>query len=213
VVTCARQPTGLSKSAVSLNSSTGTTGDGLTRRSPGKPRTKPISARSRRLQQRRHKTMAERCCEFVDSRLRRCPPDRASAVPYGQAGKNALRFPHLAHRSAAVHKLHSTAATSRIDFDSGKGETFSRLWALAYFSRNLSKRPAPSQRVELSRSPTTQQLALLAHPKLLRTASRSRLRLQSRRGAGKASGPFASFLNPADSPVCRGRLISLAIAG
>jgi hypothetical protein len=38
--------------------------------------------------------MAERCCEFVDSRLRRYPPDRASAVPYGQAGENALRFPH-----------------------------------------------------------------------------------------------------------------------
>jgi crotonobetainyl-CoA:carnitine CoA-transferase CaiB-like acyl-CoA transferase len=34
------------------------------------------------------------------------------------------------------------------------------------------------QRVELSRSPTTQQLGLLANPKLLRTASRSRLRLQ-----------------------------------
>ena len=33
------------------------------------------------------------------------------------------------------------------------------------------------------------------------------------RGAGKALGPSASFLNPADSPVCRGRLISLAIAG
>jgi hypothetical protein len=27
------------------------------------------------------------------------------------------------------------------------------------------------------------------------------------------SGPSASFLNPVDSPVCRGRLISLAIAG
>ena len=39
--------------------------------------------------------MAARCCEFVDSRLRRCPPDRASAVPYGQAGENALRFPTL----------------------------------------------------------------------------------------------------------------------
>ena len=35
-------------------------------------------------------------------------PDRASAVPYGQAGENAMRFPHLAHRSAAAHKLHST---------------------------------------------------------------------------------------------------------
>jgi len=72
--------------------------------------------------------MSERCCEFVDSRLRRCPPDRASAVPYGQAGENALRFPHLAHRSAAVHKLHSATATSGIEFDSGKGETFERLW-------------------------------------------------------------------------------------
>ena len=100
-------------------------------------------------------------CEFVDSRLRRCPPDRASAVSYGQAGENALRFPHLAHRSAAVHKLHSTAATSRIDFDSGKGETFSRLRALAYSSRNLSKRPGPPQE--------------LRHPLLLVPYQRHRL--------------------------------------
>ena len=28
--------------------------------------------------------------------------------PYGQAGENAMRFPHLAHSSAAAHKLHST---------------------------------------------------------------------------------------------------------
>ena len=89
--------------------------------------------------------MAERRREFVDSRLRRCPPDRAGAVPYGQAGENALRFPHLAHRSAAVHKLHSATAAARIEFDSGKGETFSRLPALAYSSRNLSKRPGPPQ--------------------------------------------------------------------
>src|SRR5262249_6427137 len=52
--------------------------------------------------------MPSGCYEFVDSRLRRSPPDRASAVPYGQAGENAMRFPHLAHRSAAAHKLHST---------------------------------------------------------------------------------------------------------
>jgi hypothetical protein len=84
--------------------------------------------------------MAERRREFVDSRLRRCPPDRASAVSYGQAGENALRFPHLAHRPAAVHKRHSATA-ARIDFDSGKGETFNRLRALAYSSRNLSRRP------------------------------------------------------------------------
>src|SRR6516164_2533918 len=40
-------------------------------------------------------TMARRRCEFVDSRLRRSPPDRATAVPYGQAGENAWRFPTL----------------------------------------------------------------------------------------------------------------------
>src|SRR5207247_2945188 len=89
--------------------------------------------------------MARRRCEFVDSRLRRFPPDRASAVPYGQAGENAPRFPHLAHRSAAAHKLHSATATTRYEFDSGKSETISRLPALAYSPRKLSKPPGPSQ--------------------------------------------------------------------
>ena len=46
-------------------------------------------------------------CGFMDSRLRRFPPDRASAVPYGQTVDNAARCPPLAHRSAAAHKLHS----------------------------------------------------------------------------------------------------------
>jgi hypothetical protein len=88
--------------------------------------------------------MPSRCCEFVDSRLRRSPPDRASAVPYGQAGENAMRFPHLAHRPAAAHKLHSATATTSYEFDSGKGEPISRLPALAYSPRKLSKRPGPS---------------------------------------------------------------------
>ena len=44
---------------------------------------------------------------FVDSWLRRSPPNRVAAVPYGQAMENASRFPPLAHRSAAAHKLHS----------------------------------------------------------------------------------------------------------
>lgn len=43
----------------------------------------------------------------MDSRLRRFPPDRASAVSYGQTVGNATRCPPLAHRSAAAHKLHS----------------------------------------------------------------------------------------------------------
>src|SRR5438874_355267 len=89
--------------------------------------------------------MPRTCCEFVDSRLRRSPPDRASAVPYGQAGENAARFPHLAHRSAAAHKLHSTPQQDRINLISGNRETSSRLPALAYSPRKLSRRPAPSQ--------------------------------------------------------------------
>src|SRR5882672_5497490 len=88
--------------------------------------------------------MPRRCHEFVDSRLRRSPPDRASAVPYGQAGENAMRFPRLAHRSAAAHKLHSTPQQDRMNLISGKSETISRLPALAYSPRKLSKPPAPS---------------------------------------------------------------------
>jgi hypothetical protein len=42
----------------------------------------------------------------------------------------------------------STWKTSRIDFDSEKGETFNRPPALAYFSRNLSRRPGPPQAVQ-----------------------------------------------------------------
>src|SRR5215470_1142535 len=63
--------------------------------------------------------MPSRCCEFVDSRRRRCPPDRASAVPYGQAGENAMRFPHLAHRLAAAPQASQHSATARDDFDFG----------------------------------------------------------------------------------------------
>ena len=64
----------------------------------------------------------------MDSRLRRSPPDRASAVPYGQAGENALRFPHLAHRSAAAHKLHSTPQQDRMNLISGNSEEIWRAY-------------------------------------------------------------------------------------
>jgi hypothetical protein len=77
--------------------------------------------------------MPRRCREFVDSRLRRSPPDRASAVPYGQAGENAMRFPRLAHRSAAAHKLHSTPQQHGMNLISGNGETSSRLPAFSLF--------------------------------------------------------------------------------
>ena len=78
--------------------------------------------------------MARRRCEFVNSRLRRSPPDRASAVPYGQAGENAMRFPRLAHRSAAAHKLHSTPQQDRINSISGNGQPAAGYRPLAYAS-------------------------------------------------------------------------------
>src|SRR5690242_5316173 len=78
--------------------------------------------------------MPSRCCEFVDSRLRRSPPDRASAVPYGQAGENAVRFPHLAHRSAAAHKLHSTPQQHGMNLISGMIKPAAGYLPLAYSS-------------------------------------------------------------------------------
>ena len=56
-----------------------------------------------------------------------------SAVPCGQGGENAMRFPRLAHRSAAAHKLHSTPQQDRMNLISGKGETSSRLPAFSLF--------------------------------------------------------------------------------
>src|SRR3954463_2609369 len=106
--------------------------------------------------------MLSRCCEFVDSRLRRSPPDRANAVPYGQAGENALRFPHLAHRSAAAHKLHSTPQQDSMNFISGNGETSSRLPAFSLLlpgscpnnrNRRTATRETDPRRVSLHTPP------------------------------------------------------------
>src|SRR6266700_217097 len=141
--TCARQPTASNRSAALVSSSTGIIYGARIKRSAGGHRTRLTSANRRR----RHgppDAMPRRCCEFVDNRLRRSPPDRARAVPYGQAGENVMRFPHLAHRSAAAHKLHSATATTSYELDSGKGEPISRLPALAYSPRKLSKQPGPS---------------------------------------------------------------------
>lgn len=66
--------------------------------------------------------MGARHREFVDSRLRRFPPDREDAVPYGQARENEACFSRLAHRSAAAHKLHGAAATKRIDSEFVSGD-------------------------------------------------------------------------------------------
>jgi hypothetical protein len=44
-----------------------------------------------------------------------------------------MRFPRLAHRSAAAHKLHSTPQQHRMNLISGSGETSSRLPIFSLF--------------------------------------------------------------------------------
>jgi hypothetical protein len=44
-----------------------------------------------------------------------------------------MRFPHLAHRSAAAHKLHSTPQQDSMNLISGNLETSSRLPAFSLF--------------------------------------------------------------------------------
>ena len=118
--TCGQRPTASNRSAALPSSSTGIICGVRIRRSAGEHRTRLTSANQWRRRPWPPDAMPSRCCEFVDSRLRRSPPDRASAVPYGQAGENAMRFPHLAHRSAAAHKLHSTPQQHGINLISGE---------------------------------------------------------------------------------------------
>jgi Integrase core domain len=72
---------------------------------------------------RRH---AEPRYEFVDSRLRRSPPDRASAVPYGQAGENAMRFPSLP-TGRRLPTSFTAPKQHRMILISGNDQTSSRL--------------------------------------------------------------------------------------
>jgi hypothetical protein len=55
--------------------------------------------------------MPTECCEFVDSRLRRSPPDRASAVPYGQAGD---KLPSIKIKTSMVDLVLRNAASARV---------------------------------------------------------------------------------------------------
>jgi hypothetical protein len=64
-----------------------------------------------------------------------------------------MRFPYLAHRSAADHKLHSTRQQHEMKLISGNGETRSRLPALAYSS------PEPVQTTGTVAMPSVGQAA------------------------------------------------------
>src|SRR6201998_4310503 len=108
------------KSAALASSLTGIICDVRIRRAAGEHRTRLTSANRQR---RRHwppDAMARRCREFVDSRLRRSPPDRASAVPYGQAGENAMRFPRPCPQVGGCPQASEHAATTPDEFDFGE---------------------------------------------------------------------------------------------
>src|SRR5215469_15685304 len=77
--------------------------------------------------------MPSRCCEFVDSRLRRSPPDRASAVPMDKPGKTQCVSPTLPTGRRLPHKLHSTPQQHEMILISGNGEISSRLHAFSLF--------------------------------------------------------------------------------
>src|ERR1700758_175013 len=77
--------------------------------------------------------MPSRCCEFVDSRLRRPPPDRASAVPMDKPGKTQCVSPTLPTGRRLPNKLHSTPQQHGMILISGNDEISSRLYAFSLF--------------------------------------------------------------------------------
>jgi hypothetical protein len=69
----------------------------------------------------------------VDSRLRRSPPDRASAVPMDKLGKTQCVSPTLPTGRRLPHKRHSTPQQHGMILISGNGEISSRLYAFSLF--------------------------------------------------------------------------------
>src|SRR6201988_3470439 len=121
------------KSAALASSLTGIICDVRIRRSAGEHRTRLTSANRQR---RRHwppDAMARRCREFVDSRLRRSPPDRASAVPLDKPGKTPCVSPALPTGRRLPTSFTAPRSKDRMNLISGKGETSSRLPAFSLF--------------------------------------------------------------------------------
>src|SRR6202007_1724396 len=121
------------KSAALASSLTGIICDVRIRRSAGEHRTRLTSANRQR---RRHwppDAMARRCGEFVDSRLRRSPPARASAVPLDKPGKTPCVSPALPTGRRLPTSFTAPRSKDRMNLISGKGETSSRLPAFSLF--------------------------------------------------------------------------------
>ena len=111
--------------------------------------------------------MARRCREFVDSRLRRSPPDRASAVPDWTSRGKRYAFPPPCPQVGGCPQASQHPATRQDELISGKGETSSRLPALAYPSPEAVQTTgtvAAHRSPEPSRSAALDQAVSAARP-------------------------------------------------
>src|ERR1700741_2268455 len=121
------------KSAALASSLTGIICDVRIRRSAGEHRTRLTSANRQRRRPWPPDAMARRCREFVDSPLRRSPPDRASAVPLDKPGKTPCVSPALPTGRRLPTSFTAPRSKDRMNLISGKGETSSRLPAFSLF--------------------------------------------------------------------------------
>src|SRR6516165_8902353 len=76
--------------------------------------------------------MPSRCFEFVDSRLRRSPPDRASAVPMDKLGKRNA-FPPPCPQVGGCPQASQQPQQRCDNFVSGNDQPSSRLPAFSLF--------------------------------------------------------------------------------
>ena len=89
--------------------------------------------------------MARGRCEFVDSRLRRYPPDRASArSPMDKPGKTPCVSPRLPTGRRLPTSFTALQQHQGLILIPGKVQPSAGDQPLAYSSRNLSRRPGPS---------------------------------------------------------------------
>ena len=135
----------MSRSAVSLNSSTGTTGGVRIRRSAGKHRTRPISASQRRLRQRQLSAWRNNAVNLWTAGCAGARLTAQARSPMDKPGKMPCISPTLPKGRRLSTSFTALQQQQGLILIPGKGKTFSRLRALAYSSRNLSRRPGPPQ--------------------------------------------------------------------
>jgi hypothetical protein len=88
--------------------------------------------------------MARGRCEFVDSRLRRYPPDRASArSPMDKPGKTPCVSPRLPTGRRLPTSFTAPQQHQGLILIPGKVQPSAGAQPLAYFSRKLSRQPGP----------------------------------------------------------------------